>query len=172
MARKRRRLPQRLTPDLGNRIISLVRRGAHRETACASAGVTRRTLEMWLERAKGGPHSTRYKRFAEALDKAEAETESVAVSAIIVAGKQDWRALAWVLERRGAQRWNSKRAAEKKDESRKGTLSDLIALRLESADEATAEEVATKDSEKTNAAPETQGGNAAENAPGREDPSR
>ena len=165
MAQKRRRLPQRLTPELGDKILAFVRRGAHRETACASAGVARKTLEMWLERAKGGPHSTRYKRFAEALDKAEAENESITVSAIIFAGKQDWRALAWVLERRGAQRWNSKRAAEKKDESRKGTLSDLIALHLERSDEAPI-------AGEANAAPEADGGNTAENAASREDPSR
>jgi hypothetical protein len=167
MAQKRRRLPQRLTPEIGDKIIALVRRGAHRETACASAGISKRTLEMWLERAKGGPHSTRYKRFAEALAKVEADTESVAVSAIIFAGKQDWRALAWVLERRGAQRWNSKRAAEKKDESRKGTLSDLIALRLENSDEAAGEGAG-----EPKAVREPEGGDPAENVPGSEDPPR
>jgi len=141
MARKRKRPRSTLSPELGDRILALVRRGSHRETACATVGISPRTLQSWLERAKqGGPYSARYKRFADAMDKAEAEAESFTLSAIVLAGKQDWRALAWVLERRGAQRWNSKRAAEKKDDSRKGTLSDLIALRLERADEAPGED--------------------------------
>ena len=131
MAAARRGPPTKLTPEVGDKIIALVRRGSHRDTACATVGVSSRTLRRWLRRAsEGGPHSLRYKRFAEAMDKAEAEAEAITLSAIVHAGKEDWRALAWILERRGPQRWNSRRAAEQKDESQ-GTLADLLALRLE-----------------------------------------
>jgi transposase-like protein len=119
--------PTRLTPEISDRIVALVRRGSYRETACAAVGVSSRTLRRWLQRARdGGPHSQRYKRFAEAVDRAEAEAESIAAAAIIQAGKEDWRALAWILERRGPQRWNPKHARKAATETQE-TLADIMA---------------------------------------------
>jgi transposase-like protein len=119
-----------LTEELATRIALLVRRGAYRETACAAAGVSPRTLRQWLRRAgEGGPHSARYRKFADALDKAEAEAEMVTAAAILRAGQGDWRALAWILERRGPQRWSPKHAVDLKHDVA-GTLSELLALGL------------------------------------------
>ena len=131
MAKNRRGAPTKLTAEIRDKVIALVRRGSHRETACAAVGVSSNTLRRWLSRAEeGGPHSLRYRRFAEDLDKAEAEAETLTMSAIVHAGKADWRALAWILERRGPQRW-SPRLTQKMITESQGTLADLLAAELE-----------------------------------------
>lgn len=119
----------KLTPELMERITVLLRRGLYRETACATVGISSRTLRLWLRRgAEGGPHSARYRRFAEAIEKAEAEAEGIAAAAIMKAGMDDWRALAWILERRGRQRYSARHASKESNEEAPAALADLLAL--------------------------------------------
>jgi hypothetical protein len=99
------------------------------------------TLRRWLARAEeGGPHCLRYRRFAEDLEKAEAEAETLTMSAIVHAGKADWRALAWILERRGPQRWSPKLTQKVLNES-EGTLAEFLAKELEAEQRRLAEEL-------------------------------
>lgn len=104
------------TPNLYNAerhrvIVESVREGNFRETAAAKAGVSSVTLRNW-ERA-GARGKEPYVQFATDLDQAEAEAESTMLSSLKAAGLADWRALAWVLERRGAKRgWAPKNQIE------------------------------------------------------------
>ena len=62
------------------------------------------------------------------------------MSAIVHAGKADWRALAWILERRGPQRWSPKLTQKVFNES-EGTLAEFLAKELEAEQRRLAEEL-------------------------------
>jgi len=90
--------------------VAIVRRGNFRDTAAASVGVSGRTLRKWLHAAANG--NKKYQRFAHDLDAAESEAEDLLVDAISKQAKKDWRAAAWLLERRGSKRWGYKAQVE------------------------------------------------------------
>lgn len=92
----------KLTPERTSRLVQLLRDGNWREHACAAVGIDARTLRTWLAReTEGEPFAS----FALAIREAEAAAETDAVSALRSLGSDDWRALAWWLERRFPGRW-------------------------------------------------------------------
>lgn len=98
------------TPELGANLCRVLARGNFREMACAQVGITTQTLRNWLRRGVAGEE-----QFAELLlnvEKAESTSEDLLVTGIQAAGKQDWRALAWILERLASQRWGYKAQAQ------------------------------------------------------------
>lgn len=71
-------------------------------TACDAAGVPWSTARHWLDKGKRGIEP--YDRFAEAMKRAQAMHEAAATMVITrAADKGDWRAAAYLLERRSAQ---------------------------------------------------------------------
>lgn len=90
-------------------ILSYLRVGNFRVTACAAAGITDRTLRNWAKYAEDGRQP--YKRFFEDMEVAEAQAEAGLVTLVLAsargAGKphQDWRAAMRILESRGPKRW-------------------------------------------------------------------
>lgn len=100
----------KFTQALSDKFVEIVRRGNFRETACAQVGVDPSTMRKWLRMAAAG--DKRFARFVKALDAAEAEAEDVMVAAIRLAAREDWRAAAWYLERRGPKRWGFKAQVE------------------------------------------------------------
>ena len=100
----------KLTRDVHKKIVAIVRVGNCRETAAAAAGINARTLRRWLRRGADGEEP--YESFAEAVDEAEAYAEARDLRVIVEAGKTDWRAAAWRLERRGGARWGYKQQFE------------------------------------------------------------
>ena len=122
--------PEKLTPELRETITRYIRQGSFRETACAAAGVTAKTLREWLRRGKDESDQglrTKYTDLVEAMDKAEAECVVRDVAKIRAAGEDDWKALAWVLERRNRDLFGLKQ--EHKHEIG-GTLADFTLLAL------------------------------------------
>jgi hypothetical protein len=94
--------PSKLTDERKKIILDLVRRGQTLYVASMKAGIVYETLRTWVQKAKnGGP----YAAFAVELAQAEADAEEVLVDGILEAGKKDWRAKAWILERRHPERW-------------------------------------------------------------------
>lgn len=92
------------------RIIQSIRLGNFVETAAVAAGVKADTMRKWVNagrrmrrRMDAGevvtPMEEQLARFAEGYTSAQSEAEEIAVNAITAAGKKDWRALAWRLER-------------------------------------------------------------------------
>jgi hypothetical protein len=84
--------PTKRTPEREQRLLGVIRAGATKRAACASAGITEDTLANWLRR---------YSDFSDLYARAEAEAEvthNVNISRAARAG--DWRASAWWLERR------------------------------------------------------------------------
>ena len=93
-------------------IVERVRAGAYPEVAAASVGVAAATFYRWktwgsdrvedgkIRKARGG-----FREFREALDRAEAEAEMLAIAHVQKAMPDDWRAAMAYLERRAPQRW-------------------------------------------------------------------
>ena len=79
-------------PAVEKRILTALRHGATRKLACAAGGIGTSTLAEWLTDKPG---------FSDAVHKAEAYAAEKALASIIKAAAEgDWRAGAWLLERR------------------------------------------------------------------------
>lgn len=102
--------PAKLTTELHERIISLVRGGNYVETAAQASGITPGTLHDWIKRggrndpADGGI----YPKFSKAIEKAVGESEARDVLTIGKAAERQWQAAAWRLERKNFKKWGRK----------------------------------------------------------------
>ena len=88
-------------PTLEAAILDAIRSGCSIEAACQSAGVSRATFYRWRDQDEA---------FGDQVDKAIAESEVRLVRSIEAAGQSDWRASAWLLERRFSH-WSKREAA-------------------------------------------------------------
>ena len=143
----------KLTKAVQDIIVTAIRCGNYLETAAACAGIHKDTFYNWIIKGANAPEGNRYHNFSDAVQKALAESESVAVAAIHEAGmphdvvktrtirkplfldgqqvadadgnlvyieetieestvESDWRALAWLLERRFSKRWGRRNYLE------------------------------------------------------------
>jgi transposase-like protein len=122
--RKRRRgRPTKYTPEVGARIVAAIQVGAQLETAAAAAGIAKDTLWRWMrdgarstprrgpplvEPDPARPGKTRpilrtLWDFSDAVKKAFDSVEIKMLQAI--GGADDWKAKAWILERRHPERY-------------------------------------------------------------------
>lgn len=106
--------PSKLTPKLAKTILEAIANGSHFHPACAAAGIAGSTATNWIER--GRQHISEgirsdYALFTEALMQAAAKGEAAIVSEIREHNRQDWRAGAFLLERRHPDRWGKKEVA-------------------------------------------------------------
>lgn len=101
---------EKFTPEIGNKICEIVRRGNFREMAVAQTRISRQTLYNWIRRGADGEQP--YAQFLADLEAAESEAEDVLVVAVRQQARKDWRAAAWLLERRGSKRWGYKAQVE------------------------------------------------------------
>lgn len=93
--------PSKFTPEREQRLLDEVRSGNSHRVACRAAGITEETLSQWR----------RHKPvFAEAFMRAEAESEADLVAEVRHA--DDWRAKAWLLERRFPETWSQRQRLE------------------------------------------------------------
>ena len=103
-------------------LLNSLRAGNFRSTACAAVGISTQTLKNWEERAHAGEEP--FADFIADLEQVEAlaEVETANVIAMCARGEvpkdkdgnvipeadrplRDWKAAAFLLERRGARRW-------------------------------------------------------------------
>jgi hypothetical protein len=73
------------------------------ETAAACAGIHKDTFYEWMK--KGARGQQPYVAFAEAVNKAVAESESRDLATILKAAQSQWQAAAWRLERRFPEKY-------------------------------------------------------------------
>lgn len=88
----------RLTPEVQKRICGYVNAGAPIPHACEAAGIPWYTCKDWLK--KGRARKKPYAAFVEAIDQAKGMWVAGASMRITKAAADDWRAAAWMLERR------------------------------------------------------------------------
>jgi len=73
--------PTKFTKERADKIIELVRKGNFKSTAARASGVTKTTLNRWLAEGEAGKNKE-LRLFCAALEEAEAEAETTAVSKI------------------------------------------------------------------------------------------
>ena len=111
---KRHRRPTVLTPELQEGIIAALNAGCYLEPAAARVGVSKNTLYDWVRR--GVREKTgMYAEFSDAVEKAMAAAETAGIARIRQAAGEDWRAMAWWLERRYQTKWGRKSAIKVTD---------------------------------------------------------
>lgn len=97
-------IPQpKLTPKIRSELITWLERGLPREVAARVAGTTDSTVRVW--RAKSRQGVTGYKRFDDEVVRAMSLGESILLAQVRAAGKANWRAAAWLLERMYPERY-------------------------------------------------------------------
>lgn len=115
--------PTKLTPELQEELVHVIRAGNYVETACAFVGITKETFYAWLRRAaKERERLTKnprarlrkseviYVEFSDAIKKAQGHSEIRDVMLIGKAAENQWQAAAWRLERKFPDRWGRNRS--------------------------------------------------------------
>ena len=104
--------PSLLSRDVRDRLLAAIRTGATRRAAAASAGIGLATFHRWLERGQHA-RSGEYRDFRDAVRQADAHAEYVLLRRIARASRTDWRAAAWILERRFPHKYGADRDARR-----------------------------------------------------------
>ncbi|NJL28741.1 MAG: hypothetical protein HC897_13035 [Thermoanaerobaculia bacterium] len=94
----------RLTPEIQEKIVSVIRAGNYACVAAQYAGITTRTFYRWLEKGEARPNSA-YGHFRHAVKAAESEAEVRAVAIIQNLMTNNWQAAMTFLERKFPERW-------------------------------------------------------------------
>lgn len=104
--------PTDCTPEITEIICAELREGLSIASACAAAGVHRSSFHEWVSRSDEGPP---FSDFADATTKARAAgTRALEVTVRTAAGT-DWRAAAWMLERKAPEDWSKRTEITGKD---------------------------------------------------------
>lgn len=94
-----------LRPEVGDRIVEMLRVGNFFDTAASAAGVRPTEAKDWLLWGNKPDAREPWKTFAARCNEAMAQSEAAGVALINELGEKDWRALAWMLERRHGHHW-------------------------------------------------------------------
>lgn len=99
MTQKKKGRPSKFTKARKERIVQAIQAGCTYEMAADYAGITRSTLWNWLKKGED-PKQKSYCTFLDQVKKAEVEGAMVHLGTIAQASQKDWKASAWMLERR------------------------------------------------------------------------
>ena len=91
--------PTKLTPDVQEAIVDGINAGLTYRMSCARAGVTHATFYRWLEKGETAK-SGAFREFCDTVSRAKADSALRLVSQITLQAPTDWRAAAFLLERR------------------------------------------------------------------------
>lgn len=105
--------PDKLVPEVEQRILDAVRAGAPLRDAAEHAGVDERTVHRWRERGEQPRAAPKFRDFAQGLRRARAGAKVGAIAAVRRAMRDDWRAAAWYLERCFPEEWGRRCARER-----------------------------------------------------------
>jgi hypothetical protein len=97
------RLIMKLTDQTINIICKALNTGLSIRSSCSLANISESTYYRWYKENSD---------FRAAINKSHAEYEFKALSEIQEQGKKDWRAIAWVLERRHPESWSKNRTVK------------------------------------------------------------
>ena len=91
--------PTKLTPEVHEAIVDGINAGLTFRLSCARAGVTPATFYRWLEKGEAAQGGV-FKEFCDTVSRARADSALRLVSQITLQAPTDWRAAAFILERR------------------------------------------------------------------------
>lgn len=114
-----------LTPDIQDMLIAGLTAGHNCSAICRYMHIDERVVSGWKTRGDKD-NSGLYHRFAVAYDKAIGDSEIKLLKRIKDAGAKDWRALAWIMERRWPERWGKNRAEAPDENKATGASLTLI----------------------------------------------
>lgn len=95
--------PTDCTPENIAKVCAALRLGVSQECAATGAGLCTRTFYTWMEKGKEGIEP--YAQFVQEVYAAENDAERELVDLIRSSVPNDWKAGAWLLERRHPRRW-------------------------------------------------------------------
>jgi hypothetical protein len=99
--------PSKLTPELQERILEYIRKGAFIERACQLVGIDQRTYHYWMER--GERDSTgEYFQFFQAATQARAQVQQVCIDIVLNDAPKNPESAKWFLERSFWSEWGRK----------------------------------------------------------------
>ena len=101
--------PTKFTTEVRKKILWALRLGNYRKTAAEYAGISERTLCMWVARGEQG-EAGEYREFLDQVLEAEQTAEVRALGVIHQAANKDWKAAAWFLERKFPERFCTRAA--------------------------------------------------------------
>ncbi len=108
--------PSKLTAEVSEKIVRAIRAGNYPAVAAAHTGVHPSTYYRWMERGEldgDAPEDDPYRRFRAEVERAIADAEAAEVGLVLKAARDgDWRAAAWLLERRFSERWGRRERLE------------------------------------------------------------
>lgn len=93
--------PTKFTPEVLNRLYSAIRLGHTYKHACMYAGIDWSTFHAWRSgQFPKGVTDDQKQEFYDNLARAEGESVNTKLATIAMHSKDDWKAAAWMLERR------------------------------------------------------------------------
>lgn|SRR5574343_1246244 len=92
--------PTKLTPEVEKAVCDAIREGMTYQAAADVSGIAISTLNDWLKDPR-----PRFVQFSEAVRRANGEAKKELLRRIRDASRKDWRAAAWILERRFADEY-------------------------------------------------------------------
>jgi len=106
------------------KLLENLRTGMSVDAACTQSSISRSTYYRWIEEDE---------EFAEEVEAAKDFSEAVLLESIRYQGeaKQDWRAAAWILERRIPDRWGAKREVDLTVNNTTNETDDIIISMIE-----------------------------------------
>lgn len=111
--------PEKLNPELQEKLCQVIRAGAYVETAVQFLGINKDTFYAWLKKgakAKSG----KYKDFSDAIRKSMAETEVLDLLKLDKLSKEDAKIIMWRLERKFPKRWGRKQVIKLFEDDKDG----------------------------------------------------
>ena len=113
-----------------DRLLENLREGMSIVAACTQAGISENTHYRWLEECEDG-------EWTEEVNAAKDFAEAVALAKLKRLGdeKADWRAYAWILERRYPDRWGAKKEVDLNVGSTTDKGSELVSAMISQVQE-------------------------------------
>ena len=98
--------PTKLVPEIVEILLAALAEHCSIVDACRIAGISDRTYRRWqAEAEEGGEGSELFASFLSAVQRTRAEARRGALKLIQDAGKLDWKAAAWFVERSDPENW-------------------------------------------------------------------
>ena len=108
--------PSKLTPDVLELLVQMLRAGNYVGVSCHAARISRRTFSDWMKRGRSNaPEDSIYAEFRDRVEQARAEGEVRNVTSIASAARESWQAAAWLLERQYPERWGRPSSPQRRE---------------------------------------------------------